>query len=281
MTIATYWSPATMLRPMAVPTTEAISAPEDVARSTSGWMIRSRNPARSTIAAYESAPRISQIVVSIESMPPREKSWSICGTPLVETKPFAIAWYTALMFVTSGEASPPTNAATTAGCVNHARTPANSAQPKIERNAGTRRSDRITSSTSGSRLTGVMLNSPASVACAAAVSKAVSAGVAVSPRTANSPTAMSIAGPDVQIIAPMCSLTVTPPTIDGTSTVVSESGVSLSPKYAPETTAPAVITGSAPSSGARATNATPSVAAVVHELPIVSPTRPQITTVDR
>ena len=34
-------------------------------------------------------------------------------------------------------------------------------------------------------------------------------------------------------------------------------------------TAPAVITGFAPSSGASATNATPSVAAVVHELPIV------------
>src|SRR5829696_8883070 len=185
------------------------------------------------------------------------------------------------MFVTSGDASPPTKAATTAGCVNHARMPANRAQPKIDRKAGTRRSDRITSSTSGARLSGEMLNSPASVAWAAAVSNAVSAGVAVSPRIANRATAMSIAGPDVQTMAPMCWFTVTPPTIEGTRTVVSDSGVSLSPKYAPETTAPAVITGSAPSSGASATNATPSVAAVVHELPIVSPTRPQITTVDR
>ena len=41
---------------------------------------------------------------------------------------------------------------------------------------------------------------------------------------------ITIAGPDVQIIAPMCCLAVTPPTIDGTSTVVSESGVILSPK---------------------------------------------------
>ena len=39
-----------------------------------------------------------------------------------------------------------------------------------------------------------------------------------------------IAGPDVQTIAPMCWLTVTPPTIDGTRTVVSDSGVILSPK---------------------------------------------------
>ena len=39
-----------------------------------------------------------------------------------------------------------------------------------------------------------------------------------------------MAGPEVQIIAPMCWLVVTPPTIDGTSTVVSEIGVILSPK---------------------------------------------------
>ena len=42
--------------------------------------------------------------------------------------------------------------------------------------------------------------------------------------------AITIAGPDVQIIAPTCSLVVTPPTIDGTSTVVSDTGVILSPK---------------------------------------------------
>ena len=42
--------------------------------------------------------------------------------------------------------------------------------------------------------------------------------------------AITTAGPDVQIIAPMCSLVVTPPTMDGTRTVVSETGVILSPK---------------------------------------------------
>ena len=44
-------------------------------------------------------------------------------------------------------------------------------------------------------------------------------------------------------------------------------------------TAPAVIAGFAPSSGASATNATPRVAAVVQELPIVSPTTPQMSAV--
>ena len=44
-------------------------------------------------------------------------------------------------------------------------------------------------------------------------------------------------------------------------------------------TAPAVMAGSAPSSGASATKATPRVAAVVHELPMASPTRPQMIAV--
>ena len=40
-------------------------------------------------------------------------------------------------------------------------------------------------------------------------------------------------------------------------------------------TAPAAMAGSAPTSGASATKATPSVAAVVQELPMASPTTPQ------
>ena len=88
-----------------------------------------------------------------------------------------------------------------------------------------------------------------------------------------------MAGPEVQSMAPMCSWVVTPPTMLGTRTVVSEIGVILSPKYAPEITAPAAMAGSAPTSGASATKATPSVAAVVHELPMARPTRPQTTRV--
>ena len=46
----------------------------------------------------------------------------------------------------------------------------------------------------------------------------------------NSTMAMTMAGPEVQIMAPMCCWVVTPPTMEGTSTVVSDSGVILSPK---------------------------------------------------
>src|SRR3954447_7758903 len=184
------------------------------------------------------------------------------------------------MSVTTTPAVPPTNDCTSSGCVNHARMPANKAQPKIDRNGGTRTTDSTTSTTSGKRLSRVMLNSLASVACAWVGSNAEAAAGVDRPKIAKSASVMAIAGPDDQIIAATCWLTVTPPTIEGTSTVVSDSGVNLSPQYAPLMTAPAAMTGLAPSSGASATNATPSVAAVVHELPITRPTRPQITTVE-
>jgi hypothetical protein len=58
--------------------------------------------------------------------------------------------------------------------------------------------------------------------------------------------------------------------------VVSDSGDILSPKYAPEITAPAVIAGSNDSPWAIPINATPIVAAVVQELPILKATMPQI-----
>ena len=108
--------------------------------------------------------------------------------------------------------------------------PANNAQLKMLRNGGARRSERMMSSTIGSRFSRVILNSPASVAWAAARSKVAPSPTPSRPRTVNSTTAMRMAGPDVQIMAPTCCWTVTPPTIEGTRTVVSDSGVILSPK---------------------------------------------------
>ena len=75
-----------------------------------------------------------------------------------------------------------------------------------------------------------MLNSPARVACALARSNGGALADTSQAEDQKRTAAMRIAGPDVQIIAPMCCWVVTPPTIDGTSTVVSEIGVILSPK---------------------------------------------------
>ena len=91
MTMATYWSPAMMFRPMQVPITEAIRRPVDLALVTMGRTRRSRKPASSMIAAKDRAPSTSQIVFSIDAMPPREKSASIVSLPVDDTKPVASA----------------------------------------------------------------------------------------------------------------------------------------------------------------------------------------------
>ncbi len=114
--------------------------------------------------------------------------------------------------------------------MNDANAPANSAQLKIARNGGTRRIEKMTSRMSGSMLMRPIENSPASVAWALAESNPGPVAGVARPRIANRTSAMTTAGPDVQIIAPMCWLVVTPPTMDGTRTVVSETGVILSPK---------------------------------------------------
>ena len=61
------------------------------AQATAGRSRRSRKPASSMIAAKLNAPRISQTVVSIDAIPPREKSASIVSFPVVDTNPLAIA----------------------------------------------------------------------------------------------------------------------------------------------------------------------------------------------
>ena len=91
ITIETYWSPERMFSPMQVPMTEAIRAPVLFACAMTGRTSRSRKPAYSMTAAKLNAPRISQIVKSIEDMPPRLKRLSIVSFPEFDTNPFAIA----------------------------------------------------------------------------------------------------------------------------------------------------------------------------------------------
>ena len=91
---------------------------------------------------------------------------------------------------------------------------------------------------------------------------------------------MPIAGPAVQNMFLMCWPVVRPrPTSFGTRIVVSESGDILSPKYAPQITAPAAAASERPMTFDMPTKATPSVPAVVHELPVTMPTTAQIAAV--
>ena len=92
------------------------------------------------------------MVVSIDAMPPREKSASIVSLPVVDTKPVArridgldpgdeIAL---LRFVDERHDERRLR--------EQGEDPANTAQPKMARNGGTWRTLRTTRSTSGSRL---------------------------------------------------------------------------------------------------------------------------------
>ena len=92
-------------------------------------------------------------------------------------------------------------------------------------------------------------------------------GVARKPSSAKPSSATKMDGTVVQSCARMWVNRSTPASC-ALSTVVSDSGELLSPKYAPEMTAPAVIAGDTPTSEAIPTSPTPIVPAVVHELPM-------------
>ena len=64
--------------------------------------------------------------------------------------------------------------------------------------------------------------------------------------------------------------------MEDASTVVSDMGEILSPKYAPEIIAPAVHPTAYPCAVPIPINAMPTVATVVHELPVISDTNAQI-----
>jgi hypothetical protein len=163
--------------------------------------------------------------------------------------------------------------------VKHARIPANSAEPSSARNGGTFLSVKATSRKSGSSATTEIVKSCSSTSRTAWV-LTVDSGVAVSPSTRKATRLIPSAGPAVQNMLRMCLPVVSPPpTSCGTRIVVSESGVILSPKYAPQITAPAATCAGSPITLAIPTNATPSVPAVVHELPVTSPTIAQIAAV--
>ena len=66
------------------------------------------------------------------------------------------------------------------------------------------------------------------------------------------------------------------PAEEEASTVVSDRGEILSPKYAPEMMAPAIHPGSYPCAVPIPTKATPMVAIVVHELPVITEINAQI-----
>ena len=148
------------LSPMPLRLTARISRPRVRARATIGRSSRSRKPACSSTAANDRAPSTSHTVVSRLAIPPRENNSSMTSFPVLLTNPVAMAPNTALMPVaTAPREGSSTNARTASAWVNGARTPANTAEPRIARNGGNFQIEAATRKTSGSRLTGVIQNS--------------------------------------------------------------------------------------------------------------------------
>ena len=230
MTIATYWSPAMMFSPMHVATTDAIRRPVDVARARIGRMRRSRKPASSMIAAKLRAPRTSQIVMSIESIPPRENSASIVALPVSRRSRWP-GGVDRLDRRVQGPWSGPVDERGDGGGLGEAGQHAGeqgAAEDRQERRHPPERED-----DEQRQRQQVERRDPELLRELRLGDRRVEGGARRRCRQAKDgehATAMSTAGPDVQIIAPMCCWVVTPPTIDGTRTVVSEIGVILSPK---------------------------------------------------
>src|SRR4029453_6683294 len=107
-------------------------------------------------------------------------------------------------------------------------------------------------------------------------------GSALNPITRKTTRLTARAGPAVQNMFRIWRPTVRPPpTGFGPRMVVSESGVILSPKYAPQITAPAAAASDRPITVAIPTKATPRVPAVVQELPVTRPPTAQTAAVAR
>src|SRR5690606_24272 len=95
------------------------------------------------------------------------------------------------------------------------------------------------------------------------------------PTAVNSTRAINRLGTVVQVMCRMWAKR-SLPAAAGAILVVSERGEILSPNYAPEITAPAVIAGDMSRPCATPIKATPRAPATVHELPIASATMAQI-----
>src|SRR3712207_2534527 len=196
-TRAMYWSPATTFRPKAHANTVTNSRPVLFAAAIIGSTSREIRPNRSSRTPNVTAPKISQSVNSMLDMPPRETSRSTSATPVSTVSPVAIASQAALIDSTTTLPCPATKSATTWGWVNAASTPANSADPSSASDAGALRTESTTSSTRGSRFTGLIQNSWSKSASSVLVGTASrTSGPVIQPRTRKTTSAIAKAGTD-------------------------------------------------------------------------------------
>jgi len=158
-TRAMYWSPATMLSPMATANTDRNSRPVVRVPAMTGSTRRPMSPNSSSSAPNVTAPMISQSVGSIDAMPPRDRRRSMSPMPDSIENPVAMACHPACTDPSTPprpSSSPAVKSCTTSGWSTPASTAANSADVMRASDAGTFLIDSPARSTSGSRLSGVI-----------------------------------------------------------------------------------------------------------------------------
>lgn len=180
--------------------TDRYSRPVVLAALIIGLISLSIKPNRSSRAPNVTAPMISQIVSSSESMPPRDSKRSISATPVLATKPLAIAVQIAWIEPTTGFELPSisrTNALTTSRCRIVACTPANNDDASSASEAGTLRTDSTMSNTNGSRFHGVIQKIWSSLASSTASPTVACTGGPTMPSRVYTTAAITNAGIDV------------------------------------------------------------------------------------
>ena len=195
-----YWSEASTLVPKAAPTSVVTSAPSERAAAISGPISRSRTPARSMKPPKASATRISQTVASMLAMPPRVRSWSMAGSPALETYPPESVAQTPLRSARPRGSPSPAKAITRSGASTTARTPPASAPRKMATKGGQRMIANARTRASGMKCIGDGWKAASMRAVTPAASN--STGV---PRLQKSTSAMKSEGPEVRSDSAKCA----------------------------------------------------------------------------
>src|SRR4051812_18214557 len=155
-----------------------------------------------------------------------------------------------------------TKAITTVGFSQTATRPPTRAPRKIVTNGGNRRTAKTKTNTRGRKDKGETWKCWSSPRMVSDASKSPRV-----PSSANRPSATPSEGTDVHKVSRICADRSDP--VDAVARLtVSESGEALSPKYAPEITAPAVIAGDRPMFAAIPIRPMPIVPTTVQELPM-------------
>ena len=192
-------------------------------------------------------------VLYMEVIPPRERILSTMATPVSEENPFMAAPSIALRLIF---------------CSRQANTPLMAVQPSMAGTAGTFNAEVKSTSTAGTRaMTLILKFAPRVSRISSMLLRSALAEAFLMPSTVYRIRQITVAGTVVYIMEPMWSYRGVPD-ISAATLVVSDRGDILSPKKAPEQTAPAISGAEMPILVPTPNKAKPMVAIEPKEVPV-------------